>query len=226
LYLANHENILSWVAAGATDAWDYDSMDFGEVALSAVTLANPAVATTATPHGLNSGPALIFGTSPMDGLVGNHNITVLSSTTFEIDDFDSTSLSAFGSSAVSVYAEGGAWMEIKVPKGKISSSVPFTKGEGSDYNEPSITGSYQGSSKAVRNFFKDLQSSTVVALTIGANGLRQIYGIDNGLEVETLDYVNGPGPGDPNGFNFVLKGAEEDKFKLLDPSFAIPVFAP
>jgi len=226
LLLANYENILSWTAAGAGDDWHYDSMDFGEVALTAVTLANPAVATTATAHGLNSGPALIFGTSPMDGLVGNHNITVLSSTTFEIDDFDSTALAAFGASAVSVYGEGGAWMEIKSPKGIFSTETPFTKGEGASYNEPTVSGKYQGSSKAVVDFFQDLQSSTVVALTISADGLRKIFGLENGLEIDVLLYKDGPGPGDANGFEFTLKGAEEFKYRLLDPSFAIPVFAP
>jgi hypothetical protein len=224
-YLTNYDNIVEWVDAGALDPFDFDSVDFGQVALTAVTLANPAVATTATPHGLNSGNVLIAGTSPMDGLVGNHAITVLSSTTFSIDGYDtSTGIAAFGASAVSVYEEGGAFMEVKMKKNVPGANSPFSINDGANYFSPAVTGTYQGSTKVARDFFTRLSASLVVCVEVGANGLVQVYGNENGLEVSELVYNNGPGPGDVTGFTFTLTGAESKPYYLLDPAYALPVF--
>jgi hypothetical protein len=79
--------------------------DYDAVVISGVTNANPAVATTATAHGLSTGDG--FEILDVTGLVdddGNSTLdeargqaTVLTTTTFELDGFDSTNYSAYSS---------------------------------------------------------------------------------------------------------------------------------
>jgi hypothetical protein len=203
----------------------------GEKTVTGVTNANPAEVTTSTAHGLNAGDMiLIFGTSPMDGLVAVHEVAAAtSSTTFELLGFDSTLLAPYGATAVKVYGEGGAVYEIEMRKNIIGAAVPFAVNPGSNYFEPSVTGIYQGSTKATEEFFDNISKGKYVAIEIASNGLRQIYGKENGLEVAAtgdLTYNSGPAASDIAGYTFTLTGAESRAFYLLDPAFALPVFTP
>lgn len=77
-----------------------------------ITQANPAVATTASAHGFTTGDKInITGAAGME-VDGNYTITVLSGTTFEIDDLDSTALPAYDGGSGEVMAISPENMEL------------------------------------------------------------------------------------------------------------------
>jgi hypothetical protein len=230
LLLANYDKVTGYVAGIASDPFDYDSVTFATNVITGVTQLNPAEVTTTTAHGVNAGDlVLIFGSSPMDGLVGVQ--TVLASTgtlTFEID-LDLSGAAAFGASSVELYAAGGAWFEIQMRKGIIGAVVPFQVNPGSNFFEPKVNGIYQGSSKESRDFFDKMSKGKFVALAIGNDGLFKLFGKENGLEIFAsgdLQYSSGPAAGDVSGVTFTLTGQESKAYYLVDPAYVPPVFTP
>ena len=80
-----------------------DSVDSRAV-VTDITQANPAVATTAQPHGYSTGDEVAISGSKGMLIDGNYTITVLTTTTFEIDGLDSSALPAYDGGSADVMA--------------------------------------------------------------------------------------------------------------------------
>lgn len=106
------------LASGGLTFIDADTYRYGPtIALAAtfVTKANPAVVTTASPHGLVTGDAvLLYGTTSMLQIAGQvYTVTVLSSTTFSIP-VDS---SGFASAATAGFMKKVLYPDLYIPYG-------------------------------------------------------------------------------------------------------------
>ncbi len=226
LWLADYSKIVSYTAPSPASAdFDYEDIDFGQIAITAISLANPAVATTATAHGLNSGDmVLLYGTTSTDGVVGTHEVNVLTATTFEIVGLDTSGAAAYVS-GVSLFSPGAGWYEVELYTDILSDSSPLTIGTGVRFYEPTVTFTYISDTKAARDFFTSVDKIKTVALVRSNNGQFKLHGVQNGLEVlATGDstFSSGPTRTDAAGFTLTLKGAETEKFYLLDPAYSIP----
>lgn len=204
IYLTNWGQITGWSDTNTDNI--LDQVSFNTTTITDVSTANPAVV-TAVGHGLNSGDVIeIVGTSPMDGLVGQHTITVLTSDTFELVGYDSTALAPYGASVVVV--QEGAFYEYEFEKDTASFNAELIISNGNKYIQHQLTMNTKNFSQAAQEQMDQLALSRTTAVAKDKNGNFVILGRNNGMEPTALSLTSGTGAGDAYGYTIVLQGEE------------------
>jgi hypothetical protein len=209
IWLANWEDILSWTDTDSPADGVLDKVTFkNTTTITGVTNANPGVVTAAG-HGFNSGDiVVIVGISPMDGLVGTHTVgTIVDANNFELEGYDSTALSAFAGSSVTVQP-GGFYQFVPV-EGTLSTNSEETRGNGNIYFTQTIT--FQMGANALNQTMKDnldnMGLGRFVAIVRNKSGSYKIFGQTNGLTANITD-SHGAGDGDFGGYTVTMNGVE------------------
>lgn len=216
LYAANDKDIVSW-----TEDPDeiYTAVVMRSYTITGVSTAATAVV-TAPGHTFVLGDIVfINGTSPMDGLIGQHTVGAVTSTTFELADFDSTALDPY-LGTVATAARG--FFEFEFEQETSSVSGDFTVSNGNKFY-PQVVNIKMG---PATNEMKKLMTRLALVRTVWVaecnDGTTKVFFVTNGGQVTQAPYTSGVAFGDFAGFDITISGAEPEPYHIFEGT--LPVF--
>lgn len=213
-YIADWRKITAWTTAVDGTLTD---VTFLEYTITGVTNAAPPVVTAAG-HGLvEGGKIFITGTSPMTGLIGEHTVgNVLSTSTFELEGEDSTAWGAFGVTAAKV--QDGGWYEIQVDQETSSGTSEFTSSNGNKFFTNGVNILIPSADNTTRALVTEMALGKSVVIESTNEGNLKTFGKMLGLQLTSAPFTTGAAYGDFAGFNVTLNGADFESFYIYDPT--------
>lgn len=216
LYVANETDILSW-----TEDPDeiYTAAVMVGYTITGVSTAATAIVTAVGHKFLPGDYVFINGTSPMDGLVGQHTVGAVTSTTFALVDFDSTALDPYLGSVVT--ADRG-FFEVEFEQETSNVSGNFTPSNGNKFYPQVVNVLIGPATNEMRALMVRLALVRSVWVAECNDGTTKVFFVTNGGQVTAADYTSGVAFGDFAGFNITISGAEPEPYHIFEGT--LPVF--
>ena len=216
LFAANKEDIVSWTL---DPDGTYSDVVMVGYTITGVTNANPAVVTAVGHKFIEGDLVFITGASSIDGLVGQHTVGTVTSTTFELADFDSTALDPFAGSTVR--AERG-WFEFEFDQETSSISAPFTVSNGNRFFTHTVQFKIGPATNDMANLVDQLCLTKTVWMAVCNDGTNKVFFDELGGQVTAAPFTSGVAFGDFAGYDITITGASKRSFRAW--SGDLPVF--
>ena len=216
LFAANQEDIVGWDEDPDEIYTDVEMVGY---AITGVSTAATAVVTAPGHKFVLGDPVFINGTSPMDGLVGQHTVGAVTSTTFELADFDSSALDPYLGSVVTA---NRGFFEFQFEQETSSVSGDFSSSNGNRFFPQTVNIKIGPATNEMRKLMRRLSLVRTIWVAKCNDGTTKVFFVTNGGMVTQAPYTSGVAFGDFAGMDITITGAEPEPYHIFEGD--LPVF--